>query len=259
MLSFVALSATSFSLSSARPTCSIRASVEMNLPKVSISDAYPDANAKAVAAAVAKVKSAAAAFGPAQRDAANAWIDKTLAGKQGFSSAELWSQKVLLFEECLIEDDGSSSCFKLEEALASLQEALVAPSDAPAWGRGPFSGPSKVQKAATAVRSAAAKFGPAQQKQANDWLERALKGDMSTESLIEQQLILFGECELSPEGSSSPNKCVAMSKALDAFRVSLGDVEDQMLPEEIVGKIVPTQMSELQYRKWKAGEVIRKM
>eukprot|EP00966_Prymnesium_polylepis_P271541 6273583-Prymnesium_polylepis.1 len=92
---------------------------------------------------------------------------------------------------------------------------MVAPSDAPAWGRGPLSGPSKKQKAAAAVRTAAAKFGPAQQKQANAWVEQALKG-MSTESLIEEELNLFGECALSEEGSKEPNKCIAMSKVRQA-------------------------------------------
>ena len=88
----------------------------------------------------------------------------------------------------------------------------------------------KAQKAAAVVKTAASKFGPAQLKQANTWLERAQKGEMSSESLIEEQLVLFGECELSPEGASSPNKCVALSKALDAFRLALGDVEDQARP-----------------------------
>jgi len=245
------LAATSFTLS---PLPTVRApttAISMAVPKkLDISERYPEADARKVSAAIAKVKTAAAAFGPAQRDAANAWLDKTLSGQQGFSSAELWSQKVLLFEECLIEDDGSSTCQKLEEALVTLQEAMVAPSDAPAWGRGPLSGPSKKQKAAAAVRTAAAKFGPAQQKQANAWVEQALKG-MSTESLIEEELNLFGECALSEEGSKEPNKCIAISKALEAFRLSLGDVADEDL---MAGKVVPTQMTDLQYRKKMSGD-----
>jgi len=249
----ISLCATSFTLSTSpigdgcRRTTTIMAA-----PKVSISEKYQDADSKKVSAAVAKVRLAAAAFGPAQKEAANAWLDKTLSGEQAFSSTELWNQKVVLFEACLIEDDGSSTCLKLEEALTSLQEAMVAPSDAPAWGRGPFSGPSKVQRAAATVRSAAAKFGLAQQKQANAWVERAIKG-MSTESLIESQLALFGECELSEEGSKEPNRCVAMSKALEAFRLSLGDVADEDLAP--IGRVVPTnQISDLEYRKMMSGD-----
>ena len=217
----ITLAATSFTLLNRSPIAgtmgraSPKAISVMAAPKKLDISNFPEADSKRVSAAVAKVKTAAAAFGPAQRDAANVWLEKTLAGQQGFSSADLWSQKVLLFEECLIEDDGSSTCQKLEEALATLQDAMVAPSDAPAWGRGPLSGPSKKQKAAQAVRAAAAKFGLAQQKQANAWVEKALKG-MSTESLIEEELNLFGECALSKEGSKEPNKCVAMSKVRQA-------------------------------------------
>ena len=44
-----------------------------------------------------------------QKEAAEQWLDKTIA-TGGFSSAALLQQKTMLFEECTINDDGSSNC-----------------------------------------------------------------------------------------------------------------------------------------------------
>ena len=61
------------------------------------------------------------------------------------------------------------------------------------------------------------------------------------------------QCELSEEGSKEPNRCVAMSKALEAFRLSLGDVADEDLAP--IGRVVPTnQISDLEYRKMMSGD-----
>ena len=108
-----------------------------------------------------------------------------------------------------------------------------------------------MNKAKLAIRSAASKFGPAQKKQANEWLERALKGENEA-SLVEESLALFGECELSEEGSKSPRKCEQLSKALDRLKEALGEEEQPF----VTGKVVPVaQMSDMQYRKYLAGEL----
>ena len=83
-----------------------------------------DVNQKAIDAAAKKLRSAAAAFGKEQRDAADAWLEKTLTRSGVFSSAELLDQQVALFEQCTIDYDGSSNCKTLDDALVDLQSAM---------------------------------------------------------------------------------------------------------------------------------------
>jgi len=208
-----------------------------------------------VDAATAKLRKAASRFGGAQKEAAEAWLTKTLASGS-FCSSELLEARTLLFEECLINDDGSSNCQALDEAMVDLQGAM-----AELDGSGQASTSSakrlaknKVNKAAMAVRAAAMRFGVPQKKMANEWLEKTLAGDQSSESLVEQSLMLFGECELSEEGSKAPNKCAELSKAIEALRVAMGDVADVDK-----GVVVPVaKMTDMQYRKWAAGEAERR-
>lgn len=210
---------------------------------------------KAAATAIKDIRKAAALFGPAQKDAADAWLEKTVSGG-GFSTEALWTHKVQLFDECKIEDDGSSNCQALDAALVDLQSGLQAVSDsADKTGTKKSLAKNQLNKAKLALRSAATKFGPSQRKLADAWLERALKGE-NEESLIEESLALFGECELSEEGFKSRNKCERLSKALTALQDALG-VEDEPLAKTMTGVVVPTgpaAMTDMQYRKWKAGE-----
>ena len=125
---------------------------------------------------------------------------------------------------------------------------------------------NKVNKAKLAVRAAASKFGPAQKKQADAWLERALKGGAMGASLMEESLALFGECELSEAGSKAPNKCEQLSKAIETLRVALGDVDD--VPSgttirDVTGRVIPTTrsagtrpMSDMEYRKMVAAKAV---
>lgn len=222
------------------------------LARSAIVCAAAEPDAKAVKAAAAKLKAAAASFGPMQRDAANIWLDRTLSS-DGFNTAALLKQKKLLFEECTIDDDGSNKCKALDDALVDLQEAIAAAAKPVLTGSTKTKqrlAQSKVNKAALAVRAAAAKFGPAQKKLADAWVQRALEGG-SKVSLFESSIELFGECELSEEGSKAPNKCLQLSNALEALRMALGDVDD------VRGVVVPvSQMSDLEYRKYMAGETV---
>lgn len=181
-------------------------------------------------------------------------MDRTIA-TGGFSSASLLEQKTLLFEECTINDDGSSDCKKLDDALVDLQDAM-AELDSPL--RRPTTSAkrlaqNKLNKAALAVRSTAGKFGPAQRKQADVWVQRAISGEAPATqaertSLLEESVALFGECTLEADGSGS-KKCEQLWAAIEDLRVALGDAED------VRGVVVPvSMMTDMEYRKHMAGE-----
>lgn len=244
MLVYLALGAIAFA--PVRPVGSFNSAT---VRRASLIAQSKEVDEKQVKAASAKLRKAAAMFGKEQKEAADQWLDRTLA-TGGFSSSSLLEQKTMLFEECTINDDGSSSCMQLDEALVDLQDAMAAQAlvgDATTSKK--RLAQSSVNKAALGVRSAAAKFGPAQKKQADAWVQRALNGGASSSSLIEESVALFGECELSEEGSKAPNKCAALSKALEDLRAALGDVDD------LQGVVVPVnQMTDMEYRKFKAGE-----
>lgn len=142
-----------------------------------------DADLKAIDAAASKVRRAAAMFGPEQKTAANSWLDKTI-DNGGFSSAALLKQKKLLFEECVIDDDGSSNCLALDDALVDLQTAMTNLAGDKATNTQKLLAQNKVNKAKLAVRAVAAKFGKTQKNQADAWLEQAL-GGQSADSLFE--------------------------------------------------------------------------
>jgi len=75
--------------------------------------------------AIARVKKAAAAFGPEQKKAADDWIAKTMSREVTDGGASLLNEQVLLFGECLLSEDGTpSKCEDLQAALTAMQEAL---------------------------------------------------------------------------------------------------------------------------------------
>ena len=89
--------------------------------------------------AATKVRAAAEAFGPEQKDAANEWIKMVILGTDasgvtpGFRES-LLAQKITLFGECLLSEDGSpSDCQLLEQALAELQEAIELTKPVESW------------------------------------------------------------------------------------------------------------------------------
>ena len=253
MLSLLALCAVTFAPSGMAPMP--RACVDVRRVVVDMRAVpYVKSTEKQVEAAASSLRRAAAKFGPAQREAADEWLAKTMAGG-GFSSAALLQQKVLLFEQCTINDDGSSNCLALDEALVDLQGAMAGlgevGADSTASAKRLAQG--KVNKAALAVRAAATKFGVSEKKVANEWLERALEGRSSPTSLMESTLELFGDCMLPEKGAKMPNKCEELSKALETLRTALGDVNDSLPGPG--GKVVPTGLSDMEYRKWVSGEM----
>merc|ERR1719247_865674 len=90
-------------------------------------------------AAATKVREAATRFGPSQKAAANDWIKMVTLGTEagavtsGFRES-LLAQKITLFGECLLSEDGSpSDCQQLEQALAELQEAIELTKPVESW------------------------------------------------------------------------------------------------------------------------------
>ena len=84
-------------------------------------------NADPVQKAVARVKKAAAAFGPEQKKAADEWIQKTMSRQISDGGASLLNEQVLLFGECMLSEDGTpSKCETLQSALSEMQEVMSA-------------------------------------------------------------------------------------------------------------------------------------
>ena len=83
--------------------------------------------------AATKVRDAATRFGPSQKDAANAWIKQVTAGTtaEAVSPAyrdDLLTQKITLFGECLLSEDGTpSDCELLEQALTEVRHRASIP------------------------------------------------------------------------------------------------------------------------------------
>ena len=89
--------------------------------------------------AATAVRQAAMQFGPEQTDAANAWIKQVVLGVEskavtaGFRES-LLEQKITLFGECLLSEDGTpSDCEQLEIALAALQESIELSKGVVSW------------------------------------------------------------------------------------------------------------------------------
>ena len=72
------------------------------------------------------------------------------------------------------------------------------------------------------MRAAAGKFGSTQKQVAQDWTAKAILLGTPEDgpSLMEQQLALFGECQVGADGTPDP-KCIALYEALDNLQVAL--------------------------------------
>lgn len=98
-------------------------------------------------------------------------------------------------------------------------------------------GKTPIQEAATKVREAAKRFGPAQKSAADEWIKMVTLGTEATavtsgfrESLLAQKVTLFGECILSEDGT--PSDCEQLEQALSALSeaIELRDVEPTPAP-----------------------------
>lgn len=193
---------------------------------------------RALDVAATNVRKAAASFGPLQRDAADKWVQQTI-NMGGFSAAALLEHKDRLFDECTIDDDGSPESVALVNSLVDLQEAIFRSSTGYASTSRHITTQAKVNKAALAVRSTAAQFGEAQEKQADKWVVRALSGER-THSLLEESYALLHECERSEEGARAASKCDELGRALEELRVALGDVRGNA--------VSVTKMTDMEYK-----------
>ena len=68
-------------------------------------------------------------------------------------------------------------------------------------------GATPISKATAKVRAAAKAFGPEQQAAADAWIGKLMAGELSngveaSAALLEEEILLFGECVLSEEGTA---------------------------------------------------------
>lgn len=136
-------------------------------------------------------------------------------------------QQILLFESCLLDDDdGGAKCKQLDTALVALQAALDAKGGKAVSKKltlsEMFAG-NPLQDAAKKVTDAAGKFGPEQRGAALEYVKKALDGETVSDGseLLERRILLFGECLLSEDGTTS--KCEELEEALRGLQTLLGN------------------------------------
>lgn len=172
------------------------------------------AEEKALLAASKKVTLAAKKFGPTQGKVAQDWVEEAISAG-GKSGDELMAMQLALFEECSLDDE-SGRCKDLSEAIEALTSAVADRKANPRSDEFDFafaSGATPIQEAATKLRSAATLFGPEQKSAADVWIKKITSGaETSGAGLLEEQVVLFGECVLS-EGST-PSNCQQLETAL---------------------------------------------
>lgn len=202
-------------------------------------------------AASQRVLLAAATFGKDQGDAAADWVAKAISLDPNAprDSKSLMSSQLMFFEECLLDDDdGGAKCKELDVALTELEASIEGLPQSHPSKQLRF-GENQLDRAGARLLKAAAKFGPKRQKVAADWIKKtrydrnksrrkAAKGGKTvplakSESLLAEQLKLFGECLLDESGSNM--KCIELEDALTALRAALGE---KLTPEEVL-KVYP--------------------
>ena len=104
-------------------------------------------------------------------------------------------------------------------------------------------GQTPIQEAATKLRSAATLFGPEQKEAADAWIKKITSGQVSSGAgLLEEQVVLFGECVLS-EGST-PSNCQQLEEALTELQAAIDtcnvDKPEECSPEEVAAEIQET-------------------
>jgi len=191
---------------------------------------------KALLESSMKVTMAAKRFGAMQGQAAQTWVE--LAIKDGDATTKnLMELQMALFEECKLDDGGR--CKDLSDAIDELTLAVVDRKNKPKPEGIQFQfGATPIQAAATKLRETAALFGPEQKTAADVWIKKIIEGSENDgKGLLEEQVMLFGECVLSDGGT--PSNCEQLvaavgelQEAIDACDIST--VNDCTAAEEIV-------------------------
>ena len=172
-----------------------------------------------------RVVDAAKKFGSAQEEQARAWVDEAIDSQASEADTEaLLEKQLVLFEECLLDDEGGK-CKELDAALTALEVQLKVANDAKGI-KATFE-KVKLDRALARVRKAAGKFGPEHERSADAWAKhvRATKS-ANPVTLLEQQEALFGECLLDDDGET----CRELQDSLEALQGALG----------VRGKVVST-------------------
>merc|ERR1719197_1746725 len=193
---------------------------------------------KALLAAAKKVLFAAKSFGKMQGEVAQLWVEEALRGGDA-STAGLEMIETALFDECKVEDGG-----KCEQLTSGMDEllALVEEKQGKPPSTGFFAlklGATPFQAAATKVKAAARKFGPEQEEAADAWIKNVVAGqEVGGASLLEEQIMLFGECALSESGTTS--NCEELEGALAELQEALEACD---ITSAKVGRVAPTNLN----------------
>lgn len=168
--------------------------------------------------AAARVIEAAKQFGSTQGEVAASWVEEAIAaGDAAKNTSELLQRQMVLFEECLVDDDdGMAKCKELDMALTDLERMTLS-------GNARAFDSSKFERASARVRTAAVKFGAEQGKMAEIWVEAIRNpegGAINPAGLLEQQVLLFGECLV--DDNAGPARCQALEESLNALQASIG-------------------------------------
>ena len=178
-------------------------------------------SAAEIAQAALAVKKVASRFGVTQRKAAEAWVEAAVG--EGCPTTSLLEEQLQLFNECLLEDEGNK-CKELDAALTEFDKALASsPKSKKNEPNLDFIFGSKRERSAARVKEAARAFGNVEAQAAREWTAKLLKEGKPAEdspSLMEQQVLIFGECKMTPDGKPDP-KCVALYEALDDLQLAL--------------------------------------
>jgi len=168
---------------------------------------------KALLEASKKVTLVAKRFGDMQGKAAQTWVEQAIKGGDA-SASGLVEMQLALFEDCKLDDGGR--CKDLTDAVAALTAAVEDKKSKPKteginWQVA--AGTTPIQIAATKVRISASQFGLEQQAAADQWIKKVTRGKVADgQSLLEEQIMLFGECVLSEGGT--PSNCQQLEEAL---------------------------------------------
>ena len=223
---------------------------------------------KELLAASQKVTMIAKRFGKEQGAAAQKWVEQAVKSGDARTDSLIQMQQGL-FDECKLDDGGK--CLELSDAIEALTAAVDTRKKEPTDGceRAPcvepiplpstlrhltsvsslavspvtvkiISGNTPIQAAATKLRSTAARFGGKQKEAADAWIKKVTSGaEASAAGLLEEQIVLFGECVLSEDGS--PSDCQQLEEALAELQKAIDvcnvDSKADCDPEEVAAEI----------------------
>jgi hypothetical protein len=198
----------------------------------------------AVKEAAKKVTAAAKKFGVTQGKVAQLWVEEALRGGRA-SADNLMEIEMVLFDECRLED--GAKCTQLESGMEELLAAVEAKQSKPRAPVFAFQlGAEPIQAAATKVMAAARQFGPEQEEAADTWVKKVLGGELvrspeAMTALLEEQIMLYGECMLSEDGTTS--HCQELEEALTEFEAALSACD---ITSAKVGRVVPISKKDAQ-------------